>query len=145
VNRTVGMINTVESARGQIAALNVRQSPDKERKDAPDTTKDVRDAAEALDKTLLAFEGALFQVRVTGRGQDILRWPARLTEQLVYLVTTLTAGDFAPTASQREVHQILHDRTDALRKELDGLLAKDLAEFDALLKAKDLAGVVAKP
>jgi hypothetical protein len=145
VNRTAAMVNSVEDARGQITALNARLAPDKERKDAPDTNKDVRDAAEALDRTLMAFEEKLFQVRVTGRGQDLLRWPARLAEQLLYLLRTLTQDDFAPTASQREVHQLLHDQVGTLRTELDGLLARDLAEFNKLLTEKSLVGVVAKP
>jgi hypothetical protein len=138
LSRTAAMVNAVEDARGQLAALNTRLGSDAGR-------KDVRDAAEALDKTLLAFEEKLFQVRVTGRGQDLLRWPAQLAEQLGYLLATLTAGDFAPTASQRGVHTLLHDQTDALRKELDGLIAKDLAEFNKMLGAKGLLGVVAKP
>jgi hypothetical protein len=136
LSRAAAMVNAVEDARGQLAALVTRLADDKER-------KDVREAAEGLDRTLLAFEEKLFQVRVTGRGQDLLRWPAQLAEQLGYLLNVLAAGDFAPTASQREVHQLLHAQTDALRQELDGLLAKDLAEFNRLLTAKNLAGVVA--
>jgi photosystem II stability/assembly factor-like uncharacterized protein len=145
LDRTARMVNAVEGARGQLAALSVRLAPDKERKDAPDPHKEVRDAAEALDKRLLAYEEKLFQVRVTGRGQDLLRWPAQLAEQLDYLLNTLSAGDFAPTASQREVHQLLHERVGTLRGELDGLIAKELAEFNKLLTEKSLAGVVAKP
>jgi hypothetical protein len=42
------------------------------------------------------------------------------------------------------VHQLLHERVGTLRGELDGLIAKELAEFNKLLTEKNLAGVVAQ-
>src|SRR6202007_743813 len=133
VKQCVDAINKAESARGQLAALEVRLG-DK-------GPKEVKDAAEALDKKLLAVEEDLFQVRVTGRGQDTLRWPGKVTEQLVYLLGRVAESDFAPTAAQLEVHQLLHDEAARTRKALDELLSTDLARFNALLAEKQLAGV----
>ena len=137
VKQCVEAINKAESARGQLAALEVRLG-DK-------GPKDVKDAVEALDKKLLAVEEDLLQVRVTGRGQDALRWPMKVTEQLVYLLGRAADSDFAPTASQLEVHRLLHDEAARTRKALDDLLATDLAKFNAMLAEKQLAGVVATP
>ncbi|HVR07091.1 MAG TPA: sialidase, partial [Thermoanaerobaculia bacterium] len=134
LKQAVEAVNKTESARGQLAALQVRLG-----EKGP---KDVKDAAEKLDQQLLAVEETLFQVRITGRGQDALRWPMKVTEQLTYLLGSVTSSDFAPTASQREVHQLLHDETARSRKTLEDLLSTDLARFNALLQEKQLAGVV---
>src|SRR5262249_39534904 len=129
VNQVVDAINSAETTRGQLAGLRALLSGDS----AP---QDVRDAAEALDKTIVAVEDGLFQMRVTGRGQDILRSPMKLAEQLLYLLGKVTAGDFAPTASDREVHQILHDQAVASRAALDKLSSGDVAQFNATLVEK---------
>jgi photosystem II stability/assembly factor-like uncharacterized protein len=135
LKQDVEAVNKAESARGQLAALQVRLG-DK-------GPKDVKDAAEALDRKLLAAEEDLFQVRVTGRGQDLLRWPMKVTEQLAYLLGRVTESDFAPTAAQLEVRQVLHDEAARSRQALEDVLATDLARFNALLQEKQLAGVVA--
>jgi photosystem II stability/assembly factor-like uncharacterized protein len=137
LKQAVEAINKTESARGQLAALQVRLG-DK-------GPKEVKEAAEALDKKLLAVEENLFQVRVTGRGQDVLRWPMKVTEQLVYLLNRVSESDYAPTAAQLAVHQLLHDQAARTRKALEDLLATDLVKFNAMLAEKQLAGVVASP
>jgi photosystem II stability/assembly factor-like uncharacterized protein len=138
VNRLVEMINLAETLRGQLASLRAVLAGES-------GPKDVRDAAEALDKKIVAVEENLFQVRVTGRGQDILRAPMKLVEQLLYLANHVTSGDFAPTAAESEVHQLLHDQAAKHKAELDQLVAKDLAEFNAMLQEKQLTGIVARP
>ena len=67
------------------------------------------------------------------------------SQQLLYLLGKVTAGDFAPTASDREVHQILHDQAAASRAALDKLVAADVAQFNATLVEKKLTGVVPRP
>jgi hypothetical protein len=141
VKQTVDAINRAENVRGQLAALQVRLG---EKKDGQEPVhKDVKDAAEALDKKVVAVEETLFQMRVTGRGQDILRWPMKTAEQLLYLLGRVTDTDFAPTASQREVYQILREEAAKSRQALDAVFATDLVKFNALLAEKQLAGVVA--
>jgi hypothetical protein len=141
VKQAVDAINRAENVRGQLAALQVRLG---EKTDGREPVhKDVKDAADALDKKVVAVEETLFQMRVTGRGQDLLRWPMKTTEQLLYLLGRVTDTDFAPTASQREVQQILHEEATKSRKALDDVLATDLVKFNAMLAEKQLAGVVA--
>jgi hypothetical protein len=141
VKQTVDAINRAENVRSQLATLQVRLGEKKDGKEP--VHKDVKDAAEALDKKVVAAEETLFQMRVTGRGQDILRWPMKTAEQLLYLLGRVSETDFAPTAAQREVHQILHDEAAKSRQALDDVFATDLVKFNALLSEKQLAGVVA--
>jgi photosystem II stability/assembly factor-like uncharacterized protein len=138
IDRVVDMVNTAESVRGQLAAFRGTVRGDGEAKDA-------LSGAEELDRRFAALEEELFQTRITGRGQDLLRWPAQLAEQLLYLARSVTSGDFAPTASQREVHELLHARAARLRTRLDQLVATDLAAWNARLAEKKLSGVLAKP
>ena len=138
LERVVEMINTLEKVRAQLLALRTLHAADAD-------LKDVRDAALALDKKLVEIEENLFQMRVTGRGQDILRWPNKLAEQLLYLAGQVTSSDFAPTAAMREVHQLLHEQAGRHKAQLDALVAGDLAAFNAMLESRKVAGVVAKP
>ena len=107
--------------RSQLATLQVRLGEKKDGKEP--VHKDVKDAAEALDKKVVAAEETLFQMRVTGRGQDVLRWPMKTAEQLIYLLGRVADTDFAPTAAQREVQQILHEEGAKSRKALEDVFA----------------------
>ncbi len=138
IDGVVDMINTSEKVRGQIAALKVALRSDAD-------AKDVLAAADELDRKFASLEEELFQTRITGRGQDTLRWPARLAEQLLYLARSVGSGDFAPTASEREVHELLHAQVARLRGQLEPLLARDVPAWNARLAEKKLSGVVVKP
>ena len=133
IDSTVAMINRVEVVRGQIAALKASFAGDS-------TLADVRSAADSLDQKLLAVEQDLFQVRVTGRGQDLLRWPMKLAEQLLYLAGTVQGSDFAPTAPQRQVQQVLAGQARDVRARLDRVMGAggDLAAFRTFLRSRNL-------
>jgi hypothetical protein len=135
LDSTVAMINRVEVLRGQLASLRASLAGDS-------SAADVRAKADSLDRTLQGFEEDLFQVRVTGRGQDILRWPMKLAEQLVYLAQSLTSSDFAPTGSQREVQQLLGGQVRDSRGRLDRLMAGEVATFRQFLRGRNLPGVI---
>ena len=79
---------------------------------------------------------------VTGRGQDELRWPMQLAEQLIYLAGEVTGSDFAPTASQREVGQLLGGQVREARARLDAAMAGPVAAFRQFLRSRSLASVV---
>ena len=131
IDTTVAMINTVESVRGQVASLRASLSGDPK-------TADIRAAADSLEKKYIALEEELFQIRVTGRGQDNVRYPFKLAEKLVYLAQQVGAGDFAPNQQQREVSELLAARMRALRQQLDALTATDLAAFRKLLRDRNV-------
>jgi hypothetical protein len=103
---------------------------------------DVRAAADTLDRALLTVEEPLFQMRVTGRGQDNLRWPMRLAEQLMYLAQSATGSDFAPTVPQREVQQLLAGQVREARARLDLVMAGEVAAFRRFLRARDLPNLL---
>jgi hypothetical protein len=135
LDSTVAMINRVELLRGQLASLRATLAGDS-------TAADVRARADTLDRTLRAFEEDLFQVKVTGRGQDLLRWPMKLAEQLMYLAQSITSSDFAPTGPQRAVQQLLSGQVREGRTRLDRLMAGDVATFRQQLRSRNLPTLI---
>jgi hypothetical protein len=135
VDTTVVMINRLEVLRGQLVALRATLAGDS-------SAADVRAAADSLDRALLAVEDPLFQMKVTGRGQDGLRWPMRLAEQLMYLARSATGSDFGPTVSQREVAQLLGGQVRESRARLERVMAGEVAEFRRFLRSRNLTALV---
>jgi hypothetical protein len=125
----------VELVRGQLASLKATLSGDS-------TAKEVRIAADSLDHTLLELEGTLLQVLVTGRGQDDVRWPMRLAEQIDWLAESVQSSDFAPTEAQREVQRLLAQETQAARARFGELFAKDVAGFRDLMRRRNLPDMI---
>jgi hypothetical protein len=89
----------------------------------------------------MAVEGQLLDLRLTGRGQDEVRYPVQAAGQINWLAGGIGASDFAPTSQQRDVQGILAGKIRDTRSALDRLLQRDLASFNALLKAKGLKTV----
>ncbi|MDX2184561.1 MAG: hypothetical protein SFW08_11330 [Gemmatimonadaceae bacterium] len=122
LERTVGMVNQLEQIRAQLVALKATNAADS-------SAKALRDDADALDKKLAALEAVLFQTRITGRGQDLIRWPMRIAEQLVYLGQSVTSQDIAPTDPQQQVAKILGNEVAQAKATFDALLKNDVAAF----------------
>jgi photosystem II stability/assembly factor-like uncharacterized protein len=135
LDSVVDMTNTIEGVRAQLATL----------KAVAKDHKDVGVAADSLEQKFIAVEEQLTQVRITGRGQDIIRYPAKTGEKLVYLISDVGSTDNAPTASQREVGGVLRQRVRAARDELDRVIQRDLDQFNRMLREKGLGGIFARP
>jgi hypothetical protein len=137
IDSIVTMINSVELVRGQLAALKSFLASDT-------TAKDVSAHADSLDRKLVAVEEQMFQMRITGRGQDLVRWPAKLAEQLIYLAGTISSSDLSPTAQQREVAQILKEQVRSVRTQLDRVMSTDLANFRRLLQSRNIQQIISE-
>ncbi|HWP36718.1 MAG TPA: hypothetical protein VNL18_04105 [Gemmatimonadales bacterium] len=135
LNATVNMINSLENARAQLATLKSVLAADS-------AATDIRQAADSLDRKLVAAEEPLFQIRVTGRGQDILRWPMQLAEQLIYLAGSVTSSDHGPTAAQRQVHEELKRVLQNARAGYERVVNQDLSAFNETLRQRNMQGVI---
>jgi photosystem II stability/assembly factor-like uncharacterized protein len=127
-NATVDMLHSIEAVRSQVATMNAVSS----------TPADVKSAGDTLDRKFIDVEQTIVDLRLTGRGQDEVRWPVKLGGQLSYLAGGIGSSDFAPTAQQKGVNEILVKRMRDTRQALEQLMSKDLAAFNALLRAKGL-------
>jgi photosystem II stability/assembly factor-like uncharacterized protein len=131
----VQMVNSFELTRARLASLTTVIEADSSKLEQ---RKGVRTAIDSLDAKLERLEEKLFQRRTTGRGQDDVRWSPRLAEQLEYLAGSVGGSDYAPTASQREVAQALHERATRLRGEFNDVTTRELAAFNEQLKRAQL-------
>jgi photosystem II stability/assembly factor-like uncharacterized protein len=135
LDRAVEVIDRAERVRAQLQALRKLHGGDDEAAVA------LRDDAEALEEQFTAVEAKLYQLYATGRGQDGIRWPARVAQQIGSLAGKVQSSDFAPTRQQREVHDELHGELDAIRADYDALLSGELAAFNERLARDGLAGI----
>jgi hypothetical protein len=131
----VHMVNSLELTRGRLESLLKVIDADSSKLEQ---RKGVRTAIDSLDIKLGRLEEKLFQRRVTGRGQDDVRWSPRLAEQLEYLAGSVSGSDYAPTASQGEVAQMLHERAAAVRAEFNDVTARELAAMNEQLRRAGL-------
>jgi hypothetical protein len=127
----VEMINTVEVARAQLIALK-----------ATVNQADVKTAAESLEKKLIGVEEELVQLRITGRGQDLIRYQAKLAEKFVYLINDLNGSDNPATEPERNVGNVLKERSRAARAALNKVMNDDVETFNRMLREKGLAGII---
>jgi hypothetical protein len=128
MNATADMLITVESVRSQIQTLIAANA----------SMTDVKTDGSALEQKFITVEQTMVDPRMTGRGQDEVRYPVKLGGQLNYLSGGIAASDFAPTAQQREVAQTLAKQTRDTRTALQTLIQNDLAKFNALLRSRGL-------
>ncbi len=135
VNESVDMINAMERVRAQLASLGRTLGADT-------NTAGVRRAADSLDRKIVAVEGELTQLLLTGRGQDAVRYPAKLVGQLIYLAGTIANADFGPTDAQEEVRAQLTRRVSEVKTRYDRVMGAELAAFNAMLRERNLIGIV---
>jgi hypothetical protein len=135
VNTVARMINAAESIRAQLLAWRTVAGS------GPDM-RDVNAAADEVDKAVVDVESRLFNLTATGRGQDFLRTPSQILEKLLHLADVVSYSDFAPTDSQRDVGAALTQEIAHDREQMDGILARTVASFNARLRDRQLGAIV---
>jgi hypothetical protein len=93
---------------------------------------------------LIEIEEQLIQRRLTGQGQDTVRWPPKLISKLNYLASGVGGADFAPTNQQREVHAMFKTQLASLRSRLDEVINKDVDGFNKMLRDKGIGNVISR-
>ncbi len=136
MNAAVEMYNQVELIRVQLQQLG--------RILGTSGASDLEPATDSVEQRFIAFEEALHQLRITGRGQDNIRWPVKLLGRILYLANGMASSDFAPTTQQVQVHELFKEELRSLRGQLDRLLREDLAQFNARLRQRNLGNVVVR-
>jgi photosystem II stability/assembly factor-like uncharacterized protein len=135
VDDAAAQVNTVQGVRTQLVTLKSLLTNDA-------ANADLKALTDSVEEKFIAQEEYLRQLRTTGRGQDELRWPYRLSEQLAYLGGGLDGADQPPTKQQQEVAATLHRDLQAVKARIAQLLANELAAFNEKLRARKLQPVV---
>jgi hypothetical protein len=129
------MVNQIEVILAQLEKLNETLA-------SGSNSASVKSAAESFEKKLIDIEENLIQRRLTGQGQDTVRWPPKLLTKINYLAGGLASGDFAPTKQQREVQALFKQQMAGLRQRLDDVLNRDLPAINKMLADSNIKTVI---
>jgi hypothetical protein len=134
LNDAADAVHRIEAARVQVDAIS---------RAVDDTT--VKRAAAALTQQLMDLEMNLVDLRLTGGGQDGVRFAAKLISKLGYLANGIASSDYKPTNQHAEVQRLLNTELRTHLTALDGILSKELAAFNELLKQRSIPNVIVRP
>ena len=138
MNSLADKVNQIESIRAQLADLEKQLGKD-------DASKAIRNAADELSKKLTGAEGKVVQLETTGRGQDDVRYTPMLLQKISYLAEEVgSSADFAPTTQQATVQQELKQQGDDSLREMEEVVAKDVASLNAMLREKNIPNLIVK-
>ena len=126
IERAASILNGAEDLRSQLPALQERLEDD-------DAFGDAAEQATALDDELRQIEGAFFDPRLTGTGQDSLRWERRLYARLTYLARSVGQADARPTDQQVAVWRRLQSQLAEQEVRFEAALAGPLADLNQTL------------
>jgi len=140
------MVNQIEIIRSQLAGITALLDPGSTSTPAsPAGAGDfgaIKKASDDLDKKLIDVEENLIQRRLTGQGQDTVRWPPKLISKINYLANGIGSGDFQPTTQHHEVYALLKAQLTTQRGKLDEVISKDLDAFNKLLRDRGIQNVI---
>jgi hypothetical protein len=102
----------------------------------------IKSAADALHKKMTDLEMNLVDLRMTGQGQDGVRYGSKLLSKLNYLTGGISVNDFAPTSQAMEVQGVLSQDLKTHLQTLDQLLSRDLEALNGMLRAKGMQPIV---
>jgi hypothetical protein len=127
-------IKTIRSVREQATSLARRA-------EEAGLGTDLLDRARALDEGLTIVEEQLVQTKSEGR-QDPINFPPMLDNQIGYLYRYVVGGYGKPTQAAYEREVDLSGQLGCLTAELDMLITRDVAEFNAAAAELGLGGVI---
>jgi photosystem II stability/assembly factor-like uncharacterized protein len=134
LNQAADAVHRIEAVRVQLENIN---------RLVEDAT--VRRSADSLNQKLMDVEMNLVDLRLTGGGQDGVRFGSKLISKLGYLANGMAASDHKPTNQHAEVQQILAEQLRTHLAALDALFARELVAFNELLKQRNVPNIVVKP
>ncbi len=137
MNAVVDLVNELEIIRRQLYDLRAIVKVQNE-------NEEVLEALESLDSALITLEGKVVQLKITGTGQDQIRWPAMLFGKMQYLGATIAVADFRPADQYVEVYNVLKERLISYQDEMDNLKEGQISEFLDLLSENDIEPLVLK-
>lgn len=115
-------VHRMEAMRVQLQTL-ARFSEDRE----------IKEGAEALEKEIVELEMELVDLRLTGQGQDGVRFEAKLLSKLNYLTGGPSVADFPPTDQDLEAFAVVRQGVAQVVEAFEALVSGDVARFNARL------------
>ena len=126
------MQKAIKNIRDLRAQLN--SFTDKLGKDCP---KDVKQAADTINKQMTSIEEALHQTKAKS-GQDVLNFPIRLDDKISGLYNFAASGNSAPARQVKDSYAELSAQADVQLNKLKKIMSEDLPAFNQLIRDKAL-------
>jgi len=127
IDTAARLINQIELIRSQLEKVD---------------SATVKSSVDGFDKKLVEIEDSLIQRKLTGQGQDAVRWPPKLLTKMNYLAGGLASGDFAPTKQQREVQAMFKQQLADLKQRMDEVLKQDLPSLNKSLADNNVKTII---
>lgn len=125
------MINQIELIRGQLQGLNQIME-----------RSEIMKVGAEIERKLGDLEQNLIDLRATGRGQDGVRWGAKLMGKFGYLANGLAGTDFKPTNQQLEVQKVLDEQLRKHQAALDAVLKTEVTFFNERLRSSGVPNII---
>jgi hypothetical protein len=136
INETLSLITEIEWMRLTLAHLESRL---KVLGNHPGTLR----KAHTLGRALLADEGHLFDVYLTGAREDAFQHPVRILGRLAVLLKAVEhSADYPPTDSDVAVYRLLAHEIKQARERLHVIVETQVAPFNRRLASQGLSGVI---
>jgi photosystem II stability/assembly factor-like uncharacterized protein len=135
MNNLADAVNQMELIRAQLSVLEAEIGSDA-------NAAAIKAAASQLNDKIVAIEDKLVSLKATGHGQDTVRWTPALVSKLGYLAGEAESSDYPPTTQQVVVSDELKERAATYRQQLRNLLGKDVADFNNMLRQRNVANIV---
>ncbi len=126
------MLKAIKNIRDIRTQLN--SFTDKLGKDCP---KDVKQAADTINKQMTVIEEALHQTKAKS-GQDVLNFPIRLDDKISGLYDFAASGNSAPARQVRDAYAELSNQADLQLNKLKKIMSDDIPAFNQLIRDKAL-------
>jgi len=126
------MLKAIKNIRDIRSQLN--SFTDKLGKDIP---KDVKQAADTINKQMTAIEEAIHQTKAKS-GQDVLNFPIRLDDKISGLYDFASSGNSAPARQVKDAYAELSAQADLQLNKLKKIMSEDLPAFNQLIRDKAL-------
>ena len=120
-------VHRVEAMRVQLATMS-RFADDEA----------LAEAIAALRGRLVDLQMNMVDLRLTGQGQDGVRFGATLLQKLGYLTGAISGADFPPTDQEQEVKALLHGKLREHLEALDELVRDEVAALNEMLRARGM-------
>jgi photosystem II stability/assembly factor-like uncharacterized protein len=105
--------------------------------------KDLKPAADSINKRMTTIEEALYQTKAKA-GEDILNFPMRLNDRMAALYHVAASGNNPPTQQVKDAFSELSTETDVQLDKLKKIMSEDLKGFNQMIIDKKIQVIKVK-
>jgi photosystem II stability/assembly factor-like uncharacterized protein len=134
LEETHDAVARIRDAKAQMQAVGERSE-----KLGKGTT--LKDRAKAISEKLTAIEKKLVNPELKSN-QDVLNFPPALDHQFIGIAVAASSADSKPTDSSWAYYKEVSGKLASTLSELDAVMSKDLAEFNAEVRREEIPPVV---